>query len=430
IRADVKTALETPAERRTEVQKYLASKFATTLTVKPAEVSAALGKADKAAVAELEGKIAATEARRRKWGKIQALYDIGTPPATHLLIRGSEETPGPEVPPGFLRVLCRSEGDALATVGPTIEGTSGRRTALAHWLTNPESPASSLAARVMVNRVWEHLFGRGIVATPENFGAQGLPPSHPELLEWLSSEFVASGWRIKPLIKLLMTSTAYRQASRRGAAVGSPGMADPDSLDPGNELLWRMRLRRLESESVRDAILAVSGDLNRAAGGPPIPIHAQADGMVVVAKDRLARPADQWRRSVYLIARRAYNLSLLTVFDQPMVATNCLRRDASAVPLQSLVMLNDAFLAEQAEHFANRVERHAASSPTARILAAFRLALARRPNAKEEAMCQELLRKQAALGRSAGMSREVAAHKALVQLCHALLNTSEFLYVE
>jgi hypothetical protein len=152
--------------------------------------------------------------------------------------------------------------------------------------------------------------------------------------------------------------------------------------------------------------------------------------MVVVAKDRLAEPADAWRRSVYLLSRRAYNLSLLTVFDQPLVATNCLRRDESAVPLQSLVMLNDAAIAEGAESFAARIERGPAATAAERIRAAFLLALARRPNANEATTCGELLERQAELCRASGMAPDTAAHQALVQLCHTLLNTSEFLYVE
>jgi hypothetical protein len=297
-------------------------------------------------------------------------------------------------------------------------------------LTKPDSPASVLLARVMVNRIWQQLYGRGIVPTPDNFGAQGQSPTHPELLEWLSNRFVEDGWRIKPLVKLMMTATAYRQASHRDPSNPSSLIADPETVDPGNELLWRMRLRRIESEVVRDSILAVSGKLNRTAGGPPVPIDARPDGMVVVAKDHLASAADPWRRSVYLVTRRAYNLSLLTIFDQPLVATNCLRRDTSAVPLQSLVMLNDAFLAEQAEYFANRIEQTAAASAELRIESAFRLALARKPNDSETATCTELLRRQADLAISAGAAPEVASRRALVQLCQTLLNSSEFLYVE
>ncbi len=281
----------------------------------------------------------------------------------------------------------------------------------------------------MVNRIWKNLFGQGLVPTADNFGAQGVPPTHPELLEWLSCELVEGGWRIKPLIRLIMTSTAYRQASHR-EETGAPSLADPESLDPAGELLWRMRLRRLESEVVRDAILAVSGDLKPAAGGPPVAIIARPDGLVEVAKGKLADPADRYRRSIYLTSRRAYNLSILTAFDQPLVATNCLERKASAVPSQSLFMLNDGFLAEQADHFARRVERLSPRSPERMIELAFRLALVRRPVASETETCRELLRRDERLFLEGGLSRGDAAHQALVQLCQTLFNTSEFLFAE
>src|SRR5262249_50062603 len=157
-------------------------KFAASLAIQPEQVAAALSAAEKETVQALEAQVAVTEARRRKWGKIQALYDVGPPPPTHLLIRGSEQSTGVEVPPGFLRGVCRSAAEAIVRSGPPHEGTSGRRTALARWLTDAGSPASALVARVMVNRVWKHLFGQGIVPTPENFGVQGQPPTHPELL--------------------------------------------------------------------------------------------------------------------------------------------------------------------------------------------------------------------------------------------------------
>ncbi len=434
IRADVKQAVDTPADKRNEVQKYLAEKLGGSLAIKPEQVDKQLPDDEKKKLDELKSQIASIEAKRKRWGKIQALYDVGPPPPAHLLVRGSEESPGQEVPPGFLRVLSVTDAAAVASASTPMEGTSGRRTALARWLTRPGTPASALVARVMVNRVWQQLFGRGIVATGDNFGAQGKPPTHPELLEWLSRRFIADGWKIKPLIKQMMLSSAYRQASRRDPTAVSGNAesqnADSELVDPGNELLWRMRLRRLESEIVRDSILAVSGALDRTQGGPPVPINAMSDGMVVVAREKLSRPADAFRRSVYLVTRRAYNLSLLTVFDQPLVATNCLKRDASAVPLQSLVMLNDAFVQEQADRFAARIELAESRSPESRIAAAFVWLLARGANREEMATCRDLLRDQADLCRRAGMDDAAAGHQALVQLCHTLMNTSEFLYVE
>ena len=437
IRDDVRQALAAAAEKRTEIQKYLFGKFTATLAVKPEEVAAALNETDKRRVAEWEAQVAEANAGCRTWGKLQALFDLGPPPPTHLLARGNYESPGAEVPPGFLRVLCRSEADAVATVVPPHEATSGRRTALARWLTAAESPAAGLMARVQVNRIWRQLFGRGLVSTPDNFGVQGQRPTHPELLDWLAAEFMAGGWRVKPLMKSMLLSSAYRQASRRESAdtATNPRPApDPEAVDPGNDLLWKMRLRRLESEVVRDTILVASGQLNRAVGGPPVPIETRMDGMVVVAKSKLASPADACRRSAYLLARRAYNLSLLAVFDQPPVATNCLARDASAVPPQSLTMFNDEFVAEQARALADRVETIVTAPreevDAARIEMAFRLALVRKPDSRERAWCQEIFSRQAERYRTMGETSPTAAHLALVQLCRTLFNTSEFLYAE
>jgi hypothetical protein len=191
-----------------------------------------------------------------------------------------------------------------------------------------------------------------------------------------------------------------------------------------------MRLRRLESEVVRDSILSVCGTLNPTMGGPPVPINARADGMVVVDKEKLRDATESSRRSIYLVCRRAYNLSLLTVFDQPLVATNCVERSTSAVPLQTLFMMNDAFVAEQAEQLALRVERSEALSEERKIEMLYRFVLARLPNENERITCRELLCQQADTFRGAGIAADAAARQALVQLCHTLLNTSEFLYVE
>jgi len=274
--------------------------------------------------------------------------------------------------------------------------------------------------------VWQHTFGQGLVPSPENFGRSGEAPTHPELLEWLSDEFIRSGWRVKPMLKLMMTSTAYRQTSRPERA----GTVDPETIDPGNQLLWRMRLRQLEAEAIRDTLLAVSGQLDATMGGPPILTRSFPDGHVIVDDKALPTPSARGRRSVYLLFRRSYNLSLLTVFDQPTIAINCPGRDASAVPLQSLTMLNDAFVAEQARFFADRVIATAGSSREPAIRAAFRRALARQPSPAEVTICARLLDRQAVLFRNAKHSPAEAERLALVQLCHTLLNTSEFLSVE
>jgi hypothetical protein len=319
------------------------------------------------------------------------------------------------VEPGLLSVLSD-----VPRPGPRSTGaTSGRRLALANALTERDSRAAALLSRVMVNRLWQHLFGRGIVPTPENFGASGEAPTHPELLEWLGGEFMRGGWHVKRM----MTSSVSRQRSQPDSAAG-------DTADPGNQLLWRMRLRRLEAEVIRDSLLHVSGRLDARMGGPPVLVNALPSGLVVIDNKAHPGPGIRDKRSVYLLTRRAYNLSLLAQFDQPLVAVNCPGRDTSAVPLQSLTMLNDPFVAEQAKPFAERLARSGATSEKAVIDSAFRLALARLPSAAEVAVCSRLLARQAELFRQAGRSPREAGQLALVQLCHTLFNTSEFLYVE
>ena len=336
-------------------------------------------------------------------GDIQAVYDVGPPSATRVLRRGEYDRPSYTVEPGLPAVLADTdEGAILRPLHPPT-GSSGRRLELARRLTNAHGRAGALVARVRVNRLWQHLFGRGLVATGENFGRSGARPSHPELLDWLAGEFVRGGWRTKPLIRLLVTSTAYRQAAARQA---SP------AADPDNTLLWRMRLRRLESEGVRDALLATAGRLDRTLGGPPVPHKAQPDGSVVVQSGR---------RSLYLLARRNYHPTLLSVFDQPVVATNCTGRMSSAVVTQALTMLNDAFVLEQASHFAARVAREAGPTPRRQVERAFLIALARRPTPAEMTRCGAFLRRQAVRLSDSG---------ALAELCHVLLNSNEFLYLD
>jgi hypothetical protein len=295
--------------------------------------------------------------------------------------------------------------------------SSGRRTAWARWLTGRDHP---LTARVFVNRVWQHHFGEGIVATSDNFGHLGARPTHPELLDWLATEFVQGGWKIKALHRLIVISTVYRQSSTQPSGV--------DAIDPGNQLLGRMRLRRLESEAVRDAVLAVSGQLDRALGGPPVPIEPRPDGMVVLPRNGMPTPTAPYRRSLYLFARRNYNLTLLNVFDQPVMATNCTRRVHSAVPLQSLTLLNDAVMLEQADRFAARVAA-AGGSEEQRIETAFWLAFARQPTAKEVASSMALLRKLRASYADEKLPPDQAEIKALARLCHMLMCANEFLYV-
>ncbi|HTI51946.1 MAG TPA: DUF1553 domain-containing protein, partial [Planctomycetaceae bacterium] len=439
IRGDVRAAGETPADKRTPVQKYLTEKFAATLTVKPEDIAAALDEPTRKRIAEREQQIANLKAGRRSYATIQAVWDVGPPPVTYLHRRGGYETPGATVPAGFPSVLCDPQQPVYLAAAPGA-ATSGYRTALARWLGQPEHP---LTSRVIVNRVWQQYFGRGIVSTPDNFGRSGAKPSHPELLDWLATEFVRSGWRFKTLHKLIMTSSVYRQrgtvadhkadgdrAASNTNLQGADAPRSPLGIDPENMLLWRMPLRRLESEIIRDSVLAVSGKLDRTAGGPPVPVKPLADGMVVVETQNLPAGVNPFRRSLYLVSRRNYQPTELSVFDQPLVATNCTRRTSAAVALQSLTMLNGQFATEQSELFAARVIAAAGEKEDRRINLAFRLALSRSPTAEEIEISRSLLAKQRerALAQPDTTAPQ-AADRALFHLCHMLLNSNEFLYV-
>src|SRR5262249_20202420 len=240
---------------------------------------------------------------------------------------------------------------------PKDRVSTGRRTAFANWVVSPENP---LFARVMVNRVWQHHFGTGLVATTDNLGASGARPSHPELLDYLAAEFVASGWSLKALHRLVLTSAVYRQSS-----ISRP---DLDAADPDNRLLARYPIRRLDAEAVRDSLLHVSGELDLRGGGPFVPSTRTPEGVVEVPEST----SGSHRRSVYLQQRRTQVVTFLQLFDAPTIVTTCGKRTPSTVPLQSLALLNSEFVRAPAPVLARRLASEAGDDPTARLSLAFR----------------------------------------------------------
>jgi len=356
----------------------------------------ALKKRDPAAAKTVDQEIGRLQKSKKSWPHWQVVFDAGEPTPTHILRRGQHDAPGEAVQPGFPTVLC--------TADSPVPATSNRRLALAKWLTDPASSGGALVLRVQANRVWQHLFGVGIVPSSDNFGIAGQKPTHPELLEWLASAYRDHGGRLKPLIRTIVLSHTYRQSS-----INAEWKTSAQSADADNRLLWRQRLRRLESESVRDALLATGGNLDRTMFGPPIPVESKPDGSFAVK-------GNTNRRSVYLLARRNYHPTLLGVFDQPAVATNCTGRTSSAVVLQSLTMLNDSFVLEQSERMTAGVRN--GKNIERKIERAFRMALGRGPEKDEMNWSRELLRRHGDEG------------EGLKHLCHMLLNSSEFLYVK
>ena len=425
-REQVKAALLLPAIDRTDAQRNLIKRFGRLKEGLAQQVQDSLTEQEK----KLDEEFAATIGRLEDQlhdATIQAVYDSGPASTVHVLYRGNYDAPRAAVEPGLFRVLASAN---RRPYGNNAAGaTSGRRLELAEQLTDWESPAGALVARVRVNRIWQRLFGVGLVAEPDNFGVSGTEATHPELLEWLAVFFTQNEGRTKRLLKMLMSSTVYRQSARSRHSAVRP---DPREIDPANRYLWRQRLRRLEAEIVRDSMLAASGRLDPTFGGPPQPIENLSDGMVVEAGWEKAPPPERlWRRSMYLLQRRNYHLSMLAAFDQPLLADNCTRRDTSAVVSQSLMMLNDRFILRQAGYLAERAVRDAPhDSFEQRMEMAFRLVLARRPSAEELRACSGAHAMHVRTYEENGLSGEQARGQALVQICHMLLNTSEFLYVQ
>jgi hypothetical protein len=426
IREDTRTALAADPSTRTDVQKYLAEKFQAELKPEGDALIKALTDTYPEAKAMIEQRlraIAAENAKKIALPEIRALYDLPGEAHTPVLLRGDYRTPGAVVSPGVLSAIV-TERPFDWTPPPEGAKTSGRRLAFARWLTQPDHP---LTARVMVNRVWMHHFGEGIVSTPDDFGATGAAPSHPELLDWLAVEFVARGWSVKGLHRLLMNSSAYRQQSWRDRNETDAAR----SIDPDNRLLWRQRLRRLEGEALRDAVLATAGTLNRQMFGPPVPMQMLGDGEVVTP----AGPAGD-RRSVYLQVRRSQPLTLLQLFDQPVMETNCARRGQSTVSLQALTLLNSDFMVGQAAAFAARAARE---EPADAVGRAVRLAFGRPATESERARLSAFVGEQSARHiatlTTAGAAptpeqQAEAERRALADVCHMLLCANEFAYVD
>ena len=261
----------------------------------------------------------------------------------------------------------------------------------------------------MVNRIWQHHFGEGIVRTPSNFGQTGMLPSHPELLDWLAVEFVDSGWSVKHMHRLMLTSDAYRRAS----------LDNPENLakDGTNKYFWRQSRNRHEVETIRDQIMAVAGTLNRALGGPAVrpfinPSLFQSSTNRTWRGLAIGDP-DSWRRSVYVFSKRSIRYPMFEAFDQPDMVSSCSQRTRSTVAPQALLLMNNAEVLLQSKHFAQRVAVEAGHAPGAQVDRAFELALSRKPTASERSKALEFVG---------------TTPTGLVDLSQTLFNLNEFLY--
>jgi hypothetical protein len=412
LQDDLRGVVMTPAEQRTDLQKYLAEKFAATLRVRSSDLKAA-----DAAYAKDEEKYESEtkllEAKKIPEPKIQALWDRGEPSPAYILRRGSPSSFGPHVEPGVPSALITGlKPYEIKEPWPGAHKT-GRRLALANWLIQPNHP---LTARVMVNRIWARHFGEGIVKSVGNFGHTGTAPSNQELLDWLAVEFVNQKWSIKAMHRLMMTSRAYRQSSAVAPAL--------EKADPENQLVSRMPLRRMDAEVLNDTILLAAGRLDLRMFGPPDPVLVRDDGLVTPVELETG-----WRRSIYINQRRSNLPTILDNFDYPQMSPACLARTQSNVAPQALHLLNNATVYNLAGDFARRLEREAGPDTNRQIDQAYWIALSRAPSDEERRVsADDLLKfKQAAAKEGKG---EQAGHDALTAFCHTILNSAAFLYID
>ena len=402
---DVRKAFETDPEKRSAFQEDLLVKNAKLMSVPADVIRTAMPEAERRSWEDIGRRMTALSAEApAPLPRGAGMTDSGpTAPPVRLLFKGNLNQPRDEVGPGFPSVLASSDTPITKESHPAA--TTGRRAALAAWMTDASNP---LTARVAVNRLWQGHFLRGLVATPSDFGTQGTPPSHPELLDWLASELVARGWSLKAIHRLMVTSATYRQAS-----VGNPRRVTDD---PDNVFLARMPRRRLEGEAVRDALLAVSGRLDPRVGGrsvfPDLPPGVQTRG----GWDRSPSPEDRNRRSVYVFVRRNLRYPLFEAFDAPDTNVTCPERNVSVNAPQALMLLNSELVLDYARSLAARLRREAGADAEARAERAYRLALGRAPTTSERA------RSIAFLGEG--------GEEALVDFCHALFNLNEFVFVD
>ena len=330
----------------------------------------------------------------------------------------ADEMKAPVIEPGFLTVL--STGNALtARPGNGPFPSSGRRKALAEFIASEDNP---LTARVMMNRIWYQHFGQGLVATPNNFGKMGTQPTHPELLDWLATEFIRQGWSVKQMQRLIMTSEAYKMAS---------AYYESDSLakDPTDQLLWRFPVKRLEAEIIRDAALSASGNINLEAGGPaffpPVPktivAGAPIKGKWLVTKD----DPSTYKRSVYASVKRNLKYPMFDVFDQPNASLSCERREVTTVATQALTLFNNETYLVQSRDMAARLQREAGSDASAQVKLLYRIAYSREASAKEVQQALEFLKNRAGSAQTSG----ALALNPMAELAHVVLNSNEFVYI-
>jgi len=442
-RVPVEAALKAKVEQRSEAQTALLQKYpgvlvtAATLPQFNPEAAAELERDRKTAMDLRESKAAvdlkryadqAAEIRTRKpkEGFVRSMTEVpGTVPATFLFYRGDHEQPKQQLQPGDLTILGSESQIPAQNLGLA---TTGRRLTFAKHLTTGRHP---LVARVIANRVWMHHFGRGLVESPGDFGVLGDRPTHPRLLDWLASELVDSSWSVKHLHRLVMTSTAYQQAS------GPVAESDPDNL-----LYSRFPIRRLESEVIRDAVLSVTDRLNEKLYGEAVPVMEDSVGQIIIGRENLdgerkptktiSLDGEEYRRSMYIQVRRTRTLSMFDTFDAPSLSPNCDRRSVSTVTPQSLLMMNSNFAVEHSSALADRVIRDAGKDDRDCVTLGWRLVFAEQPSTQEADEAVEFVGLQRDLISELNpkLKPEEINREALAVFCQSLLSSNRFLYVD
>ena len=418
ISEDDRELLRFPLNPNNSGQKAAYRDWDDKLKTTDAEFRAWLGPAGRAEMAKLKKSLADAEARLGHVPTRGLVFvDSGAVPLpSFLLARGDVNKKVEPVEFGFLTVLLRGKTpeDYRKQVARPGVDTTFRRSALAEWMVDTEHGAGALLARVIVNRIWYHHFGQGLVRTPDDFGIQGEPPTHPELLDWLAAELIRSGWSLKHIHRLIVTSATYGQAVEHDARKAE--------TDPDNRLLWTRRPQRLEAETLRDAILTASGSLNSKMFGPAVRPFIPPEAMATRTKDPWPKDVvdgpESWRRSVYLFVKRSIRQPIMETFDAPDPNTSCGRRLVTTLPTQALALMNDGFVRNQATRFAARIIEAVGPDPAARVRSAYRLALSRDPSANEMQSARKFF--------SAGTDPK----ESLVDLCHLMFILNEFAYVD
>ncbi|MBL9166528.1 MAG: PSD1 domain-containing protein [Verrucomicrobiales bacterium] len=430
-------ARRTPADKRSDEHRRLLREFPTFQDhIILGEVNAAGAKR----VEEIRKRATELRALKPEDPRVHCLIEEPkSTPTTFLFHRGDHQQPREPIEPGGLTVLQRASTEMDHRDTNTVRKTTGRRLRFARELTDGSNP---LVARVLVNRVWHHYFGAGIVGTLADFGSLGERPSHPELLDWLASELINHGWSLKQLHRTILRSAAYRQASIHPAA---------QAADPDNRLIGRQRLRRLPSESLRDALLFVSGRMNTNLYGAPTPVTVSPQGQFVVAappkepgSEGTAAGSPEFRRSIYIQVRRSMPVGVMETFDTAALSPNCEVRAVSTIPAQSLMFLNDRFVLDRSLDLAERTRRELPGDMRQQVELLWRRLFAQAPSSSEVQKALVYLAEQTEILRAQALARfstkadsktvssggEDPSLAAFASLCQALAGSNRFLYLD